>query len=50
MNLVHELEKVLYQPNFMGMSDKTGVNLAVNQILDKIEELGFEIVETEKQE
>lgn len=47
MNFIKELENVLKQPNFMGQSDKLGVNLAVNQILDKIEELGFTIVEKE---
>jgi hypothetical protein len=44
MNIVKELEQILQQPNFMG-NDKLGCNLAVNQILDKIEELGLEIVE-----
>lgn len=43
MNLVHELEIILQQPHFMG-NDKTGCNLAINEILDKIEELGLEIV------
>ena len=50
MNLVKELETILKQPNFMGESDKTGVNLAVNAILDKIDELGFDIVEKEIKE
>jgi hypothetical protein len=50
MNLVKELEEVLYLPNFMGRSDKTGVNLAVNMILDRINELGLEVVEKEKVE
>jgi len=45
MNFIKELEIVLKQPNFMGETDKVGVNLAVNAILDKIEELGFDIVE-----
>jgi len=49
MNLVKELETVLKQPNFMGTSDKTGVNLAVNAILEKIDELGFDIVEKQTQ-
>ena len=44
MNLVKELEQILQQPNFMG-DDKTGCNLAVNQILNRIEELGLDIVE-----
>lgn len=49
MNLVKELEVVLKQPTFMGSRDKVGVNLAVNAILDKIEELGFDIVEKPKE-
>lgn len=48
MNLVKELETILKQVNFMGEKDKTGVNLAVNAILDRIDELGFEIVEKSK--
>jgi len=44
MNIVKELEQILQQPHFMG-NDKVGCNLAVNAILDKIEELGFDIVE-----
>jgi hypothetical protein len=47
INMVKELEQILQQFNFMGTRDKTGVNLAVNQILNRIEELGFEIVEKE---
>jgi len=45
MNLIKELEDVLKQPTFMGEGDKCGVNLAVNAILDKIDQLGFDIVE-----
>jgi len=44
MNIVKELEQILQQQNFMG-NDITGCNLAVNQMLDRIEELGFDIVE-----
>jgi hypothetical protein len=44
MNLVKELEQILQQQNFMG-NDKTGCNLAVNQILNRLDELGLEIVE-----
>lgn len=50
MNLVKELENVLNQPHFMGMIGNPGVNLAVNAILDKIEELGFDILERKKKE
>lgn len=39
MNIIKELEDVLSAPNFMGGTDKVGVNLAVNAVLDKIEEL-----------
>jgi hypothetical protein len=46
MNIVKELEQILQQPNFMG-NDKVGCNLAVNTILDKIDELGLVIVEKE---
>lgn len=45
MSLVKELEQVLNLPTFMGDRSKTSINLAVNAILDKIEELGFDIVE-----
>jgi hypothetical protein len=45
MNLIKELEDVLNQPHFMGIMGKTGINLAVNAILDKIDNLGLEIVE-----
>ena len=48
MNLVKELENVLKIPTFMGTSDRLGVNLAVNAILDKIEELEFNIVEKQE--
>jgi hypothetical protein len=44
MNIVKELEQILRQPNFMG-NDITGCNLAVNAILDRLDELGLEIVE-----
>ncbi len=44
MNLVKELEQVLKRTTFMGEGDTTGVNLAVNAILDRIEELGLDIV------
>lgn len=44
MNLVKEMEDILKRPTFMGEGDKVGVNLAVNAILDRIDELGFEIV------
>ncbi len=47
MNIIKELEEVLAQPTFMGNAT-TGINLAVNQILNKIEDLGFEIVEKEE--
>ena len=47
MNIVKELEQILQQPNFIG-NDKTGCNLAVNAILDRIEELGFEIIKKEE--
>ena len=49
MNIVKELEQILRQPHFMG-NDKTGCNLAVNEILNKIDELGFDIVEKKDQE
>ena len=45
MNMIKKLEDVLKQSNFMGISDKVGVNLAVNAILDRINELGFDIIE-----
>lgn len=45
MNLVKELETILKQVNFMGEKDKTGVNLVVNAILGRIDELGLEIIE-----
>ena len=45
MNLVKELEDILKQPTFMGELDKIGVNLAVNAILDRIDKLGFDVVE-----
>jgi hypothetical protein len=45
LNIVKELEEVLKQPTFMGGVDKIGINLAVNAILDKIDEFGFDIVE-----
>ena len=48
--LVKELETILKQPNFMGESDKVGVNLAVNAILDRIDELGFDIVKKQIEE
>lgn len=50
MNLVKQLEKVLKLPTFMGDRSKTSVNLAVNSILDKIEELGFDIVEKQNKD
>lgn len=46
MNLVKELESVLKQSNFMG-NDTLGVNLAVNAILDKLDDLGLEITDKE---
>jgi hypothetical protein len=49
MNIVKELENVLNQPHFMGIIGQPGVNLAVNAILDKIEELGFEIIEKKEE-
>lgn len=49
MNLIKELEDVLKLPHFMGMIGKPGINLAVNAILDKIDELGFEIVEKQEE-
>lgn len=49
MNIVKELESVLKQSTFMGDRDKVGVNLAVNAILDRIDELGFDIVDKEKE-
>ena len=49
MNLVKELEDVLKNPMFMGYSDKTGINLAVNAILDKIDELGLDIVDKQEE-
>lgn len=45
MNIVKELEGVLQQPHFMGSNYPAGVNLAVNEILERINELGLEIVE-----
>jgi hypothetical protein len=42
--MIKELEQILCQPNFIG-NDKIGCNLAINAILDKIEDLGFTIVE-----
>lgn len=50
MNIVKELENVLNQPNFMGIIGKPGINLAVNAILDKIDELGLEIVDKQGKE
>lgn len=47
MNLIKEIETILRQPNFMG-NDTTGCNLAANAILNKLDELSFEIVEKEK--
>jgi hypothetical protein len=44
MNIIKELEQILRQPNFMG-NDTAGCNLAVNAILDRIDELGLEIME-----
>jgi hypothetical protein len=45
INIVKELEQVLYHPTYMGMSDKVGVNLAVNAIINRIDELGWDITE-----
>lgn len=45
INIIHELEKVLYHPTYMGQSDKCGVNLAVNAIINRIDELGWDITE-----
>lgn len=45
MNIVAELEGILQQPHFMGSDYPTGVNLAVNEVLERIDELGLEIVE-----
>lgn len=50
MNLVKELEDILKRPNFMGERDKVGVNLAVNAILDRIDELGLDIVDKKIEE
>lgn len=45
MNLVKELEQVINDnPTFVITVDKFGTNLLVNAILDKIEELGLEII------
>lgn len=45
VNIVRELENVINDnPTFVITVDKVGTNLLVNAILDKIEELGFEIV------
>jgi hypothetical protein len=49
MNIVKELEQILRHPTFMG-NDITGCNLAVNAILDRIDELGLEIVEKKKED
>jgi hypothetical protein len=49
MNIIKEFEQILQQPNFMG-NDKVGCNLAINAILDKIDELGLEIVEKKREE
>jgi len=49
MNLVKQLEQVINEnPTFVITVDKLGTNLLVNAILDKIEELGFDIVDKEK--
>jgi hypothetical protein len=44
MNLVKELEDVLKQEEFMGDCNNIKINLAVNAMLNKIEELGLDIV------
>lgn len=47
INIVKELEQILQQVNFMG-NDTTGCNLAVNQMLARLDELGLEIVEKQE--